>query len=228
MKQIVNFKVDGEIESITDRFERMMKMLGGYLNDALNNATEVNNLVSTLAKIEISLKRLNFISDINIRRQMANAVFIGRLNYFLPTYSNLTTIQIGKISKRLMRVARWVKGGPCIGISNHKILNECGWLPVKDQIQLAGLKVLHAIIATKEPQCLYDYIKIPRRATANIALARYPKKSKLKKFFLNQSLDDYNRLPKELKAKAPEKFKEATTKMFKKIYKVNLSVRLPM
>ena len=200
-------------------------MLGGYLNDALNNATEVNNLVSTLANIEISPKRLDFISDKKIRLQMANAMFMGRLNYFLPTYSNLTTIQIGKISKRLMRVARWIKGGPCLGISNHAILNECGWLPVKELIRLSGLKVLHSIIATKEPKCLYEYIKIPRRSTANIALARYPKKSKLKKFFINQRLEDYNRLPKELKSKAPEKFKEATTKMFKKLYKSNPNVK---
>ena len=74
-----------------------MKMLGGYLNDAINNETEINNLVSTLANIEVSLKRLDFISDMKIRLQMANAVFIGRLNNFLPTYSNLMTIQIGKI-----------------------------------------------------------------------------------------------------------------------------------
>merc|ERR1711867_299108 len=96
-----------------------------------------------------------------------------------------------------------------LGILNHAILNECGWLPVKELIRLSGLKVLHSIIATKEPKCLYEYIKIPRRYTANIALARYPKKSKLKKFFINQSLDDYNKLPKELKVKVPEKFKEA-------------------
>merc|ERR1711867_382984 len=43
-----------------------MKMLGGYLNDA------INNLVSTLANIEVSLKRLNFISDMRICLQMAN------------------------------------------------------------------------------------------------------------------------------------------------------------
>ena len=99
------------------------------------------------------------------------------------------------------------------------------WLVTGQGADPASLKVLHSIIATKEPKCLYEYIKIPRRATANIVLARYPKKSKLKKFFINQCLEDYNRLPKELKAKAPEKFKEATTKMFKKLYKVNPNIK---
>ena len=196
------------------------------MNEALNNETEINRLMSSLANIEISLKKFGHISDMKTRLQMANAVFRGRLNYFIATYSNLTTIQMNKISKRLHSVARWVVGGPLLGISNFKILNQCGWLPVRLQIKLAGLKILHSVVYTGEPKCLRNYIKKPTRITANIALTNYPKKSKLQKFMINKCLDDYNKLDRELKSRTPEKFKEAITKMFKKKFKTNPNVIL--
>ena len=218
----VEIKVeDGEIKTSDS-----MKMLGGYINEALNNETEINRLTASLANIEICLRRFGHISDMKTRLQMANAVFRGRLNYFIATYSNITTLQTSKLAKRLHSVARWVVGGNLMGISNHTILTKCGWLPINLQIKLAGMKILHSVVHTGEPKCLANYIKKPRRMTANIALANYPRKSKLQKFMVNRCLNDYNNLNRELKIKTPEKFNEAISNMFRKRYKANPNVVL--
>ena len=64
----VTIKVeDGEIKTSDS-----MKMLGGYMNEALNNETEINRLVASLMSIEISLKKFGNISDMKTRLQMAN------------------------------------------------------------------------------------------------------------------------------------------------------------
>ena len=149
---------------------------------------------------------------------MANAVILGKLNYMLPTYSNITEIQRQKIHVTIMKAARATIGLPCYRWSTQRILETVGWIPVKAMIEKAKLKVLHNIIITKQPTMLYNQMKIPERKTKAINVKYNPSKEKLKKFFLTTATDLYNKLPTMMKTLDQQKFKKAITKKYNKEY----------
>merc|ERR1711867_387149 len=197
------------------------KILGSTINSTLTNDSEINNLNSSLNNILRSLKMLGKKSTMKIRLSLANAAFMGRMNYMLPTYTNLTTLQHGKLHKVMMNCARWVVGGNTMRMRNKTILSQLNWIPIQKMIQKSSVKVMHDIIQSKEPEDLYNLLRIPRRKTAKMGLKKYPKKSKMSKSPICEALKNYNELPDNVKVKEKDKFKSTVNKYYKTKYKLD-------
>ena len=118
-----------------------------------------------------------------------------------------------------MMTARWVYAGNLIRIRNKTILTKLNWLPITQQIKIAGVKVLHSIIVTKEQKDLFEILRIPRRKTAQIAMKKYPKKQKWTKSMIYQAVKSYNELPDKYKMMDKEKFKTGVNTYAKAKYK---------
>ena len=112
-------------------------ILGSVMNNGLTNENEINKLHSQLQNILNCLKTLGKCSTMKIRLQLANTAFMGRLNYMLPTYTNLTTIQYSKIHAVMMRMAKWTKGEYVPRERNSTILKALNWLPLKQMIVIS-------------------------------------------------------------------------------------------
>ena len=150
-----------------------------------------------------------------MRLQLANASFMGRLQYMLQTYTNLTSLQFSKIHTVMMRMARWTKVEYVPRERNSSILKALNWLPLKQMIIVSGIKVMHNIIQTQEPTSLYKMLRIPRRKTAMIGMKNYPKKQKLSKTMMYLTLKEYNNLPEKLKLTEKVKFKSRVNTYFR-------------
>ena len=185
------------------------------MNNGLTNENEVNKLHLQLQNILNCLKTLGRCSTMKVRLQLANAAFMGRLNYMLPTYTNLTSLQYSKIHTVMMKMARWTKGEYVPRERNSSILKTLNWLPLKQMIIVSGIKVMHNIIQTKESTSLYEMLRIPRRKTAQIGMKRYPKKMKLSKKMMYLTLKEYNKLPEKLKLTEKDKFKSRVNTYFR-------------
>ena len=61
------------------------KILGSVINNTLTNDSEVNTLNSHLHEILRNLKKLGKKSTMQIRLQLVNAAFMGRMQYLIPT-----------------------------------------------------------------------------------------------------------------------------------------------
>ena len=109
----------------------------------------------------------------------------------MTTYTNLTEIPRQKIHVVLMKAAKATIGLPCYRWTNQRILETVGWIPLKEMIEKAKLKVLHTILISKQPTMLYQQMKIPERRTKAITVRYNIRKEKLRKFFLTTTIDTY-------------------------------------
>ena len=190
------------------------------MNNGLTNENEVNKLHSHLQNILRCLKTLGRCSTMKIRLQLSNAAFMGRLNYMLPTYTNLTSIQYAKIYTIMMKTARWTKGEHVQRERNSTVLKTLNWLPLKEMIKVSGIKVMHSIIQTREPKYLHAMLRIPRRKMAQIGMTKYAKKQKLSKSMMYMTLKEYNNLPEQLKLTEKEKFKPRVNTYFRRRFRM--------
>ena len=84
--------------------------------------SEINNLVSNLHNKVHNIRVITKFTDCKTRLQFANSFIIGKLNYMLPMYSNLTIQNLNKLHKLLMTAARVVVGDFCFKKSCNYIL----------------------------------------------------------------------------------------------------------
>ena len=182
-------------------------------------------LIKNIEYRTMMMKRIKNFTNIIQRKKIANAVIIGKINYMLPTYSNLTEMQLQKLHVVLMKAAKTTIGQPCFRWTNQKILETVEWIPMRQMIEKAKLKVLHNIILTKQPKMLYQQLKIPERRTKAISVKYNPKKEKLRKFFLTTTIEKYNKIPVITRNLDQQKFKKAITKKFNKEYITNIKVK---
>ena len=68
----------------------MIKILGNIMNPQLNNEAEINNLIKSLEYRTTMIRRIKNFTTMITRKKMANAVIIGKLNYMMLTYMNIT------------------------------------------------------------------------------------------------------------------------------------------
>ena len=206
------FQVDGNQLKTNET----IKILGNIMNPQLNNEAEINNLIKNIEYRTTMIRKIKNFTTMITRMKMANAVIIGKLNYMMPTYTNLTEMQRQKLHVVLMKAAKATIGLPCYRWSNQRILETIGWIPLKEMIEKAKLKVLHNILITKQPTMLYNQLKIPERRTKAITVRYNIRKEKLKKFFLTTTIETYNKLPVLMKNLDQRRFKKAITKKFNK------------
>ena len=90
-----------------------IKILGTWIQNNLRMDTEVGNLVSNLHNRVHNIRILTNVTDFKTRLQFTNSFIIGKLNYMLPIYSNLTYSNINKLHKLVMTAARSVIGSYC-------------------------------------------------------------------------------------------------------------------
>ena len=180
------FQVDGN----KIKTSKTIKILGNVMNPQLNNEAEISNLIRSIEYRTTMIKRIKNFTTIMTRKKIANAVIIGKLNYMLLTYSNLTEIQLQKLHVKMMKAAKATIGLPCYRWSNPKILETVGWIPMRQMIQKAKLKVLHSIIKLKQPTMLFNQLKIPERIMKAITIGYNPRKKNLRKFFLTTTIDN--------------------------------------
>ena len=124
------FQVDGN----QLKTNKTIKILGNIMNPQLNNEAEINNLIKSLEYRTTMIRRIKNFTTMITRKKIANAVIIGKLNYMMPTYTNLTEIQRQKIHVILMKAAKATIGLPCYRWTNQRILETVGWIPLKAMI----------------------------------------------------------------------------------------------
>ena len=83
------------------------------MNPQLNNKAEVNNLIKRIEYRTTMIRKLKNFTTITMRKMISNTVIIGKMNYMLPTYSNLSEIQLQKLHVVMMKAAKAMIGLPC-------------------------------------------------------------------------------------------------------------------
>ena len=167
------------------------------------------------------LKQIYKYTDFQTRLKFANAHVLGKLNYMLPILSSLNNLQTNKVHKLIMYSARAVIGSYCYKMSIKNILSKVNWMSAKQLIIWSGLKFIHKIISMKKPIGLYNHYKFNQRKCAHIVPNIFPKSTFSRNICINRSLENYNKLPADLKSASPKTFKRKGVKYIKSNFAVH-------
>ena len=116
---------------------------------------------------------------------------------------------ISKLHKILMRSARSTIGNYCCRLNIKSILDKCKWLEIRKFIAQSSLVTLHNIIKTKIPYVLSELFNNieNHRNSKDISTKYSPRTQKVKKIYIYNIINYYNKMPDTLKEKSKLQFK---------------------
>ena len=217
----ISIIADGEIVQSKPNFLH----LGVYLDDRLNWNKFISVLYGQLINRLTSLRILSKYASLKTLRIVATSIICGKIQYSLSLWCGLPEYQQIKIQHILLSAARICLGPKSYRYSTHKLLESMGWLGFPQIAEIASIKLVHQAINTGYPLLISSKINKPlnnnTRASANNDLRLPPyNKVRLKQSFTYQAVNQYNKIPSDLKmTTSKSKFKS----MIKQYIKNNRS-----
>ena len=138
------------------------------------------------------------------RKIILNAKLRGQVSLILPLIINQNAHTQRRMEVLLMRINKWIYGGPTYKRSNKAICKEIGIPEPEQEILKANSKFIHKLINKKSRMTTHAHIVIPKRKTS-ILYHRKPKK-KLYRTALEHHIEIYNQLDDDLKPMNPRQF----------------------
>ena len=118
------------------------KLLGVQFDENLNWEAHINKLCqSVYAKLYV-LRYLRRTASYRLRKQLAEALLLSRINYCCSLFWNLPQYQFKKLDKLLCRIASFVT----LKYSTTEDVINLGWLPMQQRVEFELLKLAHKSI----------------------------------------------------------------------------------
>ena len=184
------------------------RLLGANLkNDLLWNThirDHKKSIIATLKSKNNALQIISHYSSFCVRKMLANGVIISHILYHIQLYGGCTQELISALQVQQNRAARTVCKSPW-GTSTKKLLDQIGWLSIKQMVAYYSLITLHKTRQTGLPKYLHHQISQPfmfdtRVArTGGIRAARNLTKGIAQSSFIPRSIDLWNTIPAELR-----------------------------
>ena len=183
-----------------------------------------DSLVTSLNQRVGALKKISHASSFKSRKMIANGIFMSKLIYLMPVWMGCEDYLVNGLQVCQNKAARLVT--KLDRYTPTKVLmQQCGWMPVKQLLIYHSLILLHKVFQQKKPKFLYQKItsgsKQPntRQAAATsaaMAAAGLPEQPSLPNYELGLSRSSwcwssvrwYQQLPPDLLAEVTiSKFK---------------------
>ena len=208
-----------KVENYYIKNKPKIKLLGTYVNYNLTIDNHLNNVISKCYNVALNLKKVIPYTDEPTWRSFANGHIISRLNYMCLSLNSARAVQVQRLHKLIMYVARLVIGDYCFKKSTNYILDRVGWLSARDFINWSTIKFMHKIIQNQRPLSIYNYYKINKRKGAEIRPVTFPKSKYAREIGIYKGLQIYNRFPYSITDNPHRKFKNKGLKYFKQNFK---------
>ena len=125
----------------------------------------------------------------------------GQLNLTLPLILNQTERVKDRVGVLIMRINKWIHGGPIFKVNNAKICKEIGAILPEHEMIYSNAKFIQKLMYQKETVSIKNHIVILNRSTS-ILYHRNPKK-KSYRTALEHHINMYNQLPAKIKLLKP-------------------------
>ena len=155
-------------------------LLGVQVHQDLGFATIIFNgrssVVSSLSTRIGALKRVSKVASFRTRLSVCSSLVISRILYVLPLYGGAPNYMITALqhkmneAMRIMTKRKWDIRGRRV-ISTAELLNQCGFLSVKQMIYFHSVVAVHKLLVHGEPLYLH---KVATKALASGVHHRYP------------------------------------------------------
>ena len=111
----------------------------------------------------------------------------------------------------IMRINKWIHGGPVFRVDNIKICKEINNPIPEQEIMKANAQFIQKMMSQKVKISLHDHIAMPNRSTSRI-YHKCPKKKMYQTAF-EHHLNLYNQLPANIKYLKPKTFSAKLKKL---------------
>ena len=204
----LNVKIDtptGEIEPIKSE-----KLLGVYIQNDLKWSDYIlyneKSLIKQLSSRLSALKVLSNVGSFKVRLMIANGIFCSKLIFQICLWGGTEDYLLDALQVVQNKAAR------CVAKKDRytpikTLLNQCGWLNVRQLVYYHSVILIHKVLQTGYPK--YIHSRLATQFPYNTRLAQSDSvrmgpdfKSKLEvteKSFINRATNSYNRIPQEIR-----------------------------
>ena len=219
-RKIINISV--KINTATEVIEpiKSEKLLGIHIQDDLKWTEYIQNndksLIKQLTSRLNALKMISGVANFKTRLMVANGIFCSKLIFQISLWGGTEEYLLNSLQVVQNKAARFVTRR---GRYTHVVdlLNQCGWLSVRQLVFFHSVALIHKTLQTTFPKFIFN--KLSTEFPYNTRLAQSESvrmgpefKSKLElteKSFMNRATVSYNHLPATLrKISSLEKFKK--------------------
>ena len=212
VKQIQNVEI--QVEGKIIRQKQQIRLLGITLDSNLSFNMYVNGngtrgekgLIQTLSNRLWLIDSMRKSMSENTCRMLMNGIFWGTMCYGMELYAgqNKNTIkQLQLLEDRSVKIVTGQK-------ATKETLDRCKWLTIENTLIKQTLMTIYKIRVHKQPNYLLNLI-MNERARVSSRIPRYDtiQSTDLKNSFINRGIDNWNKLPQEIREMPPKKFKKA-------------------
>ena len=134
---------------------KVIKLLGVLIDEHLTFENYVNEMISSCYKKLFVLRKLKKFAPRHVRKQLAEALVLSKLDYCNVLLFNITQIRLKRLQKVQKAAAGFVNGKYC----KTSDIIDLGWLPIIDKINYNLLKLTHQVLHNNE---FPDYLTVQR------------------------------------------------------------------
>ena len=189
-----------------------IKILGVYFTNSLNNAPNVNNIISKVNYRISILNKITQYTNFKTSKLLYNSLVVSVFTYCLPNLNNINYLQLNKLYVLWNKCAHRVLGFQSYKWNMTTIFKKLDWLSFTQMIHFESLKLFHKISFEQQPKALTKYLQHSLVRSDVARLVRKPsilylsKTSKTSNSFLHRTNNIYNNIPDDLRILAKKKF----------------------
>ena len=183
------------------------KLLGGYVSNDFKWNQHLRDNGKSLFRILTSrinaLSKMSKVSSFKTRKLLANGMVISILIYLIQVWGGCNNYLIKMLQVLQNRAARIVTKLSWF-TPTKDLLNQCGWLSVKQLIEYHSLLLIYKIKKERKPVYLNEKLSQPfaynfRQTQANEIPLRNYKFATTENSFIPRSSKSWNNMPPDLR-----------------------------
>ena len=140
---------------------KVERLLGAQVHQDMNWKEHVlendDSLLKSLNRRAGALKKISSSATFKTRKMIANGIYMSKLIYLMPLWMGCEDYLINVLQVNLNKVARLVTKLD-IFTPTSVLMQQCGWMPIKQLMAYHSLVLLHKILQQQSPSYLYNKV----------------------------------------------------------------------
>ena len=116
-----------------------------------------DSLIRSLNRRAGAIKKISSTASFKTRKMVANGIYMSKLIYLMPVWMGCEDYLVNALQVNLNKVARLVTKLD-IFTPTTVLMQQCGWMPVRQLMAYHSLVLLHKILQQKSPSYLYQKV----------------------------------------------------------------------
>ena len=155
-----------------------IKILGSVYSPAATAHAELNATISSCYHKLNILQGIKDIADTKTKVQFINSYIISRILFSITSFSSLPQYHLKKLHNIIMALACFARGNVGYRVNTNNILSPLNMLNYRQLIYARSVIECHKYLYSKQPENIYQMIRVNNRSCAKIGL-RFPPRTSL-------------------------------------------------